>query len=335
MQTRLCRRVWLGLVVLASVTAVSPFVEASGDIRVRYRAPSVCPDQRVFEGELNERLGDAPRPSTVLDVDLAVAAGEGSEHVVGHLLRDGRPLRTIEGATCGEVVKALALVAALGILPPERGGDASLAPPPSPAGSGAGPVPTSAVAAPPTRPSTGSIVVGAGGLVDSFTAAGVTPGGAIFVDVGLPSAAPALAPHLRVSFGLTPARESTTRSAAGASIVSSFSRLFGSAALCPLGVALDTAQRFVVRPCAGVEIDQIRGKSTGISAPREASPVFAAGQLFPRLEWHSAHVVVGTQAGLVLPFAPPRFIVENPETTVYQVPKAGFLGQIDVGLRVF
>lgn len=306
---------------------------AAGNVSVRYRAPAACPDQRTFESELDRRLGDAPRPNTVLDVDVSVndAAPEATR-VHGRLLRDGRPLRQLEGGTCDEVVKALALVAALAILPPEPGAEPVA--PPDPAGSGAegraDPRPKRAGAddvSPPPPPPRGAIFVGLGGFVDGFTGPDPAFGGNLAVQVRLPG--PKTAPLLFVDASYALPRESTV-----GAVRSDFTRLGGRVGTCPLGVTLGP---FLARPCAGLSVDRVHGESSGIAVPRTANAVFASGHLFGKLThaFWADRLAVGLSAGVVIPFAPPLFIVEDPVVEVHQVPRVSFLGQLDLAIRVF
>lgn len=308
---------------------------AAGNVSVRYRAPAACPDVRTFEAALDRRLGDAPRPNTVLDVDVSVNdGGPEDSRVRGRLLRDGRPLRQLEGTTCNEVVEALALVAALAILPPEPGSPAAPpeGAPPGDFSSGAEPDPR--VRRPPAgdvlpeaRPPRGAIFVALGGYVDGFTAPDPSVGGNLGVAVRLPGPVSSPALFVDASFG-------ATRGHTLGPVRTDFGRAGGRIGACPVGFVVGP---FVARPCAGLSVDRIHGESRGIPSPRAADAVFASGHLFGRLVLPLAaeRLTLGIGAGAVIPFAPPLFIVENPVVTVHQVPPAAFLGQLDVALRVF
>lgn len=338
-----CRRVRRGFLRAARVAffaltassalLVSSVTRAAGNVSVRYRAPSACPDQRNFEAELDRRLGEAPRPNTVLDVDVSVneAAPEASR-VFGRLLRDGRPLRQLEGSTCDEIVKALALVAALAILPPEPGTPATApagpgpgdAPPAKPEGRGRRGPGGDAVPEPPPR---GAIFVAVGGYVDGLSAPEPSFGGNLAVAVRLPG--PATSPVLFVDASIGAARGSAV-----GPVRTDFSRAGGRAGACPLGFVLGP---FLARPCAALSVDRVHGESSGIATPRTANAVFASGHLFGRLSLPlaSERVSIGASAGALVPFAPPLFIVEDPVVEVHRVPRVAFLGQLDVAVRVF
>ena len=300
-------------VALLSLDREPCWAQRAPGVTVRYRAPASCPDERAFSEELDRRLGQARRPTTVVDVDIAIAG----EEIIGQLLRDGRPLRRLVGQNCDEVVKALALVAALAILPPEGSPEAvavTSSAPPEPAPSRT-----------PLPPPRGALFVGLGGQIDTYTAPGATPAAALFVDARLPGPPTSATVRLSAAFSAT----SETRSGA---FRTEFRRAGARIDLCPLAFSVGPLQ---ARPCGGVALDQIRGETTGIPAPRPATAFVPSGQLFGRLEYPGRVVAIGFYAGIAIPFVRTRFIVENPEIEVHRIPAAALAAGLDLSVRVF
>src|SRR5262245_33130293 len=98
----------LALASLASIALTAPAAAAPGATapeRLEFHAPAGCPDPAAFRADLGERRADPIPPEVALAVDV-VAIPRGFRGVLH--IADGAP-RTVEGESCAEVVRALAL----------------------------------------------------------------------------------------------------------------------------------------------------------------------------------------------------------------------------------
>lgn len=120
------------LVLVCGTVAASVAVEALGQtltrepIRIAYRSEGLCPSGDTFFGDVRART-DKIRPAQgaerarTLKVDVEEGANE-SRGALAIVAEDGSTssVRTVRAKTCGDVVSALALVAALAIDPEAR-----------------------------------------------------------------------------------------------------------------------------------------------------------------------------------------------------------------------
>ncbi len=115
-----------------------------------YHAPAACPTADGFLQRLRSRLGEshgAASPARTLDVEIAASSGRFVAKL-SLVEADGRSTtKTLEDADCGELVDALALVAALALETDDvDGSDRNRSTPPAPATSASTTAPGSASA---------------------------------------------------------------------------------------------------------------------------------------------------------------------------------------------
>ena len=183
---------------------------------VSYRAPPACPTQAAFLEHLRSRLGASPAAGGSgrgLDVQIIVS-GDRYAGRLSLIAADGRSTnKTLSDADCGELVDALALVAALALetdgvehVVPDPG-HAPAVPAPAPAPSPA-PAPPPPPLAPPPPP--------ASSPAPAPTAPPLTrPPASAPTQVPAPESTPALAPVPAPDSTPTPALESSSTSMSG------------------------------------------------------------------------------------------------------------------------
>ncbi len=133
MRTVYCAVVVAVLAVALGLTRGA--LAAVPDVPIAYRAPASCPAEEGFVQRLRSRLGLSQAPARLgrtVDVQIALAEGRyvGKLTLVG---ADGRSTtKTLDDASCEELVDALSLVAALALETDDVEGTAR-APAPTPA----------------------------------------------------------------------------------------------------------------------------------------------------------------------------------------------------------
>jgi hypothetical protein len=255
---------------------------------------------------------------------------------------DGAPpvRRELEGESCTEVLRGLALVAAVTIDPPSApeapdatdeaeapaaedggGGDAAAyaIAPPSDAGPGAAPTAD--------RGKIGLVVGGSGevsALADDPT---LLFGGYVAI------ATRRTGPELRLRFDGSLSSDVASRSGRA-----SLSWLIGTAEICPLGLSLTTT--LLLRPCIGVALGSLEatGSGAGLAASETHRLLWAAGRAGARLELDVGPIVFGAALGAAIPVSRAQlYFRAAPGTSttepVYRAPPIAAFGGIDVGVR--
>jgi hypothetical protein len=277
-------------------------VAPAEEIRLVYQAPPGCPDELSFWNELTAR---SPAQRTHREArTFTVSLDQGPEGVRGVLAireRDGRStLRHVDGATCLETAKALALVAALALEEAAREG--APVPPTSPP-------PLSPVRPPPPEaPRPWSI--GAGVHLGASAGAAPAPliGVPLFVEI-------APAPELRIRAHLIrayaekaimPDERLDFESTVGRLDACAFQRRF-------LG-------RFTALPCLTLEAGGLRVRASGVDDARDRTRPWVAPGVAGRLAvraWRALWLEV--EGNTTFPLIRDRFYLA-PETTIHQVP---------------
>jgi hypothetical protein len=216
--------------------------EAGDGLHLDYRAPPACPDAAAFRAALsarNRRVAAGQRVAESVEVTVTESGGHARGRVVIRAAGKEIGTREVDGASCLEVVQALALVAALDLdaapaaprvhppLPP----DVHELPPEDPP-----PVP------PPPRAPSWQLTVGAHASMMVGVADGLLFGAAVFVDFASASR-DVFAPSVRVLFEGTVSGESQEK--VGALRVTWFT---GGLEACPIRLGSTVLH---LRPCAG------------------------------------------------------------------------------------
>jgi hypothetical protein len=291
-------------------------------IRVVYSVAAECPSESEFLDRLRTHTrrfrlaGDSePARTFAIEVDAAGHAKLTIRDVDG--AQSERPLT---GASCGEVVDGLALIAALAIDPA-----ATIAPVASPAVSSAPLPPPPPKPVVPPAPSAGSRwVLSAGVGVD--VVAGVSPrasfGGAVFLGIARLTDS-LFAPTLRLyAHGALPA--SIAVDAANAR----FSRYGGTLEACPIRIG----GAFAVRPCVAVFAGVVRAVGDDIEAARAQSDARVSSSLSLRFEAPLARWLrLELEPGLSWNFTRYHYRFE-PATSIYTTPRVAAFGALKLAL---
>lgn len=339
--------------------------DAPEPFTVDYAAPDGCPDSSAFFGEVTARTPRA-RAATAGEKArvLHVRVEKRGEAHVGKLSIEEAgatsTAREVRGGSCGEVVGALGLVAALAVDP-----RASVAPRPAPAAAAAAAAGSPASSAPATtpeekaapekdpansppkddakdpappktdadRPSTSSPstpqrnepsrwTIGAGGEVAALSNAVVAL--RIFgeLDVG----GRLFAPSIRIAATRT---IPVDRAAPIGSAALTWTT--GGVEISPL--RLDLASTIVARPCAGVAVGVLDAAGAGIATPRSETRAWFAATVHGRLVWAVAPALaIELEGGAILPILRESFFFD-PNILVYRAPAISGFGRLGLGVR--
>jgi hypothetical protein len=301
--------------------AALPVSRARGDaqtvvpFRVEFSSGVQCGTPDGFAAELSKRSQHV-RPASGVEPAFAfqidVRDNEGT--LEGRLtLREpgGRiTVRVVPGATCGEVIPALAVIAAV-LVEPSAVVEQPVRPPPAPA-----------------RPEpTGWAVGASAGLVaQGAVAPEIRRGFAVEASVayeagGVLNPLFALA-YLRTQMG-TVEKEIGTAELVWWTV---------RASLCPARWP-DTG-RLALRPCALFDLGRLDAEGKGIDLPAESSMTWVAPGASARLDaapldwlWFTA------EAGVFRPLNRDVFLFDPPRVDAYQPPRVGGFGRLAVGGR--
>lgn len=352
MGSRRCLRgaVVTGLIALvAGATIRSVRADDPVPVQLDYEGPIGCPDADAFTREVltrapRARIAAPAEHARALAARVRSAGAHGYDGVL--VVRDpGAPAteRAVHAPSCGELVTALAVIAAVVIDPitaktgaidagaatADASADASTssssaadagAPPSAPARPPEPPAPE------PRRPSRApgssdrwDVSAGAGGGAIGGSAPTLLFSVPVFFEVAR-KAGGVLEPALRVRF---------ERTATAASEDGGFSRTGGALDLCPIALH---ARSLRAQPCARVELAALYAKGRDVEPVRsDVRPWFAAGLVGrARLEL-SAPLFLELEGGLLIAAVRDRFFVE-PGTLVYRAPLVGATTAFAVGL---
>jgi len=281
-------------------------------VRVRYSAPAGCSSRAAFVRELTLRtprirVVEESEPSTLFLVELA----DRSTGVAGELRwieRDGaETARAVSGATCEEVVSALALIAAV-LVDPESSSQHPTSPPPVPPPASARPRERSKRR---LRPS-----IAAGASVEHAVAPGWALGPEL--ELALEGESDARRGPL-AGLSVTRLTAPTASTPAGdADFTATLARL----TLCPL--TWPDQGSWFGRACAALEAGSLHAAGSRTLARREVSILWLAADPVLSLSYRPLRVL-GIEADLlgIFPLVDDSFLFA-PNLRVFAIPVAGF-----------
>lgn len=328
-------------IVLASLFTVSiaRAAPSAESVHVAYDAPPGCPTGEQFVAEVQARTA---RAAVTLDPDAAplriavsIAVAEGAEGASSGRLQiraeEGETVRTVAGDTCGEVVSALVLVAALAIDPnatttasPPAAPESP--PPPPPLREESAPPPRDAVRAPEeshesARTRRGS--VGAGVATVGGIAPVVLVGASAAVGVALRLGP--LSPVLRAGFAEASGGATGTPGPT-ASFTWSSATLDG----CPHRFELSGVS---LEPCVRFEAGAVNAAGSNVVPAREVTRAWLAAGAVGRAEWAvGGPVFVELEAGARVPLVRIHYVFE-PDTEYYRTPVVAGFASAGIGVH--
>lgn len=321
------------LLVGGAVPSTSLAADATEPIRIEYRAEDAagCPSRAEFEAQVFARTVGARSATEGERVrTFIVELRQEGARVAGSLVveeRDGATMaRRVSGSRCLDVARVLALATALAIDPraelaPRQTLEELSAPepppesgPPSNVGAAASREPAPAVWTPRL----------ALGVSASFLAA---PKPALGASMLLGFDTPRVTSLSMVGLELVYRQ-------AGSGVVRDASARFhfyvARPTLCALGVALAVSLR--VAPCAVVEAGGVTGIGSGIPNQSSKTRFWVAGDVLLRLELDLSQAwFVTLEGGAQFPLTRYRFVFENPNTKIHDVPVLTATSALRVG----
>jgi hypothetical protein len=313
----------LSLVVFA---ATSVKAQEIVDFRVDYAAPDQCPDATQFTALVTgrtERAKPSQAPGAVrVEVRIETAAGnDGRVKVTG----SGRePIeRSVRGASCAEIVDALALITALQ-LDPEASSEVRREEPPP-----AKPTPPSPPAPPPKAR------VKDDGLVWSFDAAlGLIPFDSTLPgpDLGFAASAGASSEgRLFAPEAFVYARRTTGDVGRGEGR-GEFSILAFGVLGCP--VRTPARGQLAFRPCAGFELGALSAAGVGLVLEKKETTLWIAPLVAVRGEWQFTPTFFASGTlGVRFPLLRQHYFFESGEN-VHDIPRVSVGFDLGIGVRL-
>jgi hypothetical protein len=298
-------------------------------LRVSYEAPRGCPNRSEAQTILAKRTrailvepGDL-EASTRITIEAAV--GGPFAGTLESPDADGIPrTRTISGASCADVVDALAVIAAMHA-PPETKEETPT--PTAPSAPSGGPDAARAQGSPPRSSTTLSIGFQGGLLVGPMPNA--APRGEIVGAVGLRSAAGGIvhvSPRGRLSFGLS--KNSTSISGFG----TDFTLVEAGLDACPL---LFGGETIGISPCLRTELGSLTVATDDFVGARARSGLWlAVGGLVVATANVASALYLELYGGIMTPLRRDRFFVE-PSTTLQRVAASAFVAGAGVGVSIW
>jgi hypothetical protein len=284
--------------------------------RLDYRGPPTCPAADEFRAQVRARSQLLRSEAGVPDEAVVATVTDLGGSFRGSLaIRSGDRLvgtREVEGASCKDVVAALALAAAIDL-------DAH----PTPAASGQEP-PVPEPTRPAVTPRSWRLGAGAHAGVTTGVADAALFGVSVFAEI-LATSHRLVAPSARLIFETTDS--GTIDEAVGAL---RFWWILGALEACPLRWE---AAWLRVAPCVRLEAGALQASPVGVPAgQQETRPWLAAGAV-ARAQWEPVSwAFLEIEGGLRVPFVREQFVV-LPGVTVYNVPAAGLLAEAGAGIH--
>jgi hypothetical protein len=314
----------LGREGTASGQAEAP--EADAVLHLDYSAPPACPDANAFRAALStrkRRVASGERVAESVSVTVTESRGRARGRLVIRAAGRDVGAREVDGASCLEVVQALALVAALDL---DAAPAAPRAHPVLPPDVHELPPEDARPVAPPPRAPSWQLAVGAHGSMMVGVADGLLFGAPVFVDFASASHA-VVAPSARIVFEGTVSGES--QEAVGAL---RFTWLAGAVEGCPIRVGTTALH---VQPCARVEVGALTGSPENVSFGHGATEPWLAAGAVARAVWAPTRLIFleiegGGEAHLLRPQY--SFL---PGTTDFPPRVASALVELGVGVRFF
>jgi hypothetical protein len=288
---------------------------------LEYVAGAGCPDEAAFRAQLGSRLSAPIDTWSTQSVRVEAAAySNGARGSLVVVDRSGTAARrVVDGATCDEVVSALALMAVVLL----EGSAERVPPPPSGAPEARpNPAPRRYEREPARTGSTVRWAAGLHGVIAGGVAPSLAPGLRGFGEVGAPVAEPFI-PSLRLSFAWT--TDTHAQSAVGDT---RFSFLSGRAEACPL--RFGTKLALVV--CSSFDVGRVAGDTRPAGTGLQERLWLAPGVVL-RLAWAATPFLdLELEGGATFPLFRYRFFV-TPDSTVHQVPSVTGSGGLGLALR--
>jgi hypothetical protein len=315
----------------------SPRTEA---VRLEYRAPGGCPDERAFFELVRSRTESArfARPDEIartLHVSVEVGVAQTIARMRYVDAQGNEITREVPGESCKEVVEGMALVAALAIearVAPRTSAATGSTPPPrpraerasktrKPAQEGARPAPERLEATVSSRWDIGLELQGGTGpspepLLGLGAFADLRPQGAEWT--------------ARLTLELS----SSEAEAQGGQV--EFQRLAARIDACPL--LIEPSRSLALLACGGLEGGRLRGqgvKSRRIAEPEEAAILWAAALLLARAQLDIQELLVLEARGeFSAPLVRHRFVLERPRFEVHEIPWLGWGLALGIAFRL-
>jgi hypothetical protein len=332
---------------VAGAAAPSTALAASSEpIHLQYDAANTCPSGADFLDLVHADGGKLTEPRSTEDSRAVSVSIEGSGPFRGRLhvrAPDGAEAdRRIEGETCDEVARALAIMLVLAV-------DMQAPPPPaSESPPRVAPTPRDDPEAPTVllvRPlERWRVGLSASGTIGTGASPGPDPAVAAYVEVAYDGAG-ALSPSFRVGAetGATwtineeaqssPAPLSGLSTGPEATLQHKLARLDA----CPVRwIAAQPwdADYLSAQPCARVEAGTLDVRSN-IGSGNETKRLWLAAGATLRVRWMLFHgAFFEAEGGVLFPLLRDRFFLERPSTDVFVVPAAGGMAGIGFGMFV-
>lgn len=294
--------------------------------RVVYRSPADCPDARTFAAGITGRTERARiakgEDSVLVEVSIQTATGnEGRVRITG---KDREPIeRSVRGASCNEIVDALALITALAF-DPEASSESRPPSEPEPA-----PVEKPIAPAPPSSREEDGLewsVEGALGVVPIDTSL-PSPNLGYSAAVGASSTGALLAPELFL-FGRRVSGDVVKGEGRAEFGISSFGIV-----ACPLRFPATGA--FSFRPCAGFELGALSAEGVGLLVEKKQTRFWLAPIVSARGEWRFASPLFAVASmGARFPLNRQHYSFESGEK-VHDIPRISFDLGLEVGVVFF
>jgi hypothetical protein len=337
------RRPLTALGVASAIWLASRPGVAAESVRLDYRAPVECPDAPVFIERVRTRVPSARMAEAgelAREVSIVVALDE--EGYMARLdfvdVRGETITRTLAGNTCDEVVSGIALVTALALEAqhePAPGGTLPASEPTESTAPGAGQRPESPAAAP--LPEAAELEAAPKSPPRARRArvrrrgfrhgAGVGGGNAWYVAPGTPAVFDAVFRVAHTSFAGS--ARAGFRSWIGTATIGGRSANFlgyaGSVEGCPISWPRSGRVRF--EPCFGATLGVLEGegdRTQQLQVTDSARIFWADVRGIARLRLAITKLVeLEGQGEVGVPLRTHRFMFQNPEETVFEVPRAG------------
>jgi hypothetical protein len=330
-QAASCQSALVFLAPTAILIALTALAVDTVPIRVNYDAPAGCPNQDAFYDAVRartERVRKAQGNEPRVDVNVRVTRGERSFHgEMREVVNQGETAaRSVDGATCKEVVEALSFTVALSFDPDAH------APVPPEATAASQPAPTAPAVAPPVTiqhpppatPAPLELEVGLSMLGTLVETAGIATGGALSVMLlREANATTSSAMQLSILFAgtgllITPDDHRTR---------------FGAFALdaCPFR---HRSGNLEFAPCALATLGILEMTGEGVAEPATVDRTWLSAGLDLQLFWHLGQGVVFEGAlGGTVPLSRHRYYTNAPAQVIAATPAVSPLLRAGIGYR--
>jgi hypothetical protein len=328
---------WLG------VLGFAPGARAAGSgqpFRLEYWARGQCPDAVEFARQIQSRAprlrpAEADEPALGFYAELDASGGSATGRLTARS-PDGREVkREVRGATCDDVVTALALIAALAAdptqpveAPPTRAKPAQRRKAPRTADPALDDPNYELLSEPLVRDPAQRWTYGIGGGLAFDSSIAPSPGYGLSVAFAAEGPGGSAVRPLYVLSANRAAAASTETSAGNAAFTWLAFRLTG----CPVRWPEQTP--LYLRPCAFLDAGGLEGKVSFGAESRDKTEAWFALGAFGRIEALVGEVVAfELDGGVSLPLRHDEFRAGESQSVAFRVPEAGILGRIGLSYR--